>query len=120
SSFPTRRSRLRGRVRRAWRHTGPRQANHRSRVTDLHPQDQLQTSQPSSAAGASPSATVTLQDQREALALLGAGDTNLRRMRELTRAKLVARGETVTITGDAAEVQQAERMVRDALDVVRG
>ncbi|TNM66850.1 PhoH family protein [Deinococcus radiopugnans ATCC 19172] len=107
-------------MRRAWRHTGPRQANHRSRVTDLHPQDQLQTSQPSSAAGASPSATVTLQDQREALALLGAGDANLRRMRELTRAKLVARGETVTITGDAAEVQQAERMVRDALDVVRG
>ncbi|WP_425321364.1 PhoH family protein [Deinococcus humi] len=63
---------------------------------------------------------MTLQDQREALALLGAGDVNLRRMRELTRAKLVARGETVTITGDEAEVKQAERMVRDALDVVRG
>nr|WP_221284337.1 PhoH family protein [Deinococcus humi] len=84
-------------------------------------QDQLQNSPTSPAVGASPtSATVTLQDQREALALLGAGDVNLRRMRELTRAKLVARGETVTITGDEAEVKQAERMVRDALDVVRG
>ncbi len=69
---------------------------------------------------AAASAAVTLQDQREALALLGTGDANLRRMRELTRAKLVARGETVTITGTEAEVQQAERMVRDALDVVRG
>ncbi len=66
------------------------------------------------------SATITLSDQREAYALLGAGDANLRRMRELTRARVVARGETVTMTGEPADVQQAERMVRDALDVVRG
>ena len=64
-------------------------------------------------------ATVTLEHQREAFALLGAGDVNLRRMRELTKAKLIARGETVTITGPAPEVARAERMVRDALDVVR-
>ena len=44
-------------------------------------------------------ATLTLQDQREAYALLGANDANLRRMRELTRAKIIARGETVTILG---------------------
>lgn len=66
------------------------------------------------------SATVTLENQREAYALLGAGDANLRRMRELTKAKLVARGETITITGDQDQVASAERMVRDALDVVRG
>ncbi|GGR85289.1 PhoH family protein [Deinococcus sedimenti] len=66
------------------------------------------------------SATVTLENQREAYALLGAGDANLRRMRELTKAKLVARGETITITGDEEQVRSAERMVRDALDVVRG
>ncbi|WP_235910260.1 PhoH family protein [Deinococcus kurensis] len=65
------------------------------------------------------SATVTLENQREAYALLGAGDANLRRMRELTKAKLVARGETITITGDQDQVASAERMVRDALDVVR-
>ncbi len=76
-------------------------------MTDLQPQqDQLQNSPTSPAVSASPtSATVTLQDQREALALLGAGDVNLRRMRELTRAKLVARGETMTITGEEAEVE---------------
>ncbi|OLV18387.1 Phosphate starvation-inducible protein PhoH, predicted ATPase [Deinococcus marmoris] len=83
---------------------------------DPQQQDQSQTHAVSPAA----SAVIALKDQREALGLLGTGDANLRRMRELTRAKLVARGETVTITGTEAEVQQAERMVRDALDVVRG
>ena len=73
----------------------------------------------SHAAAPTATATVTLTDQREAYALLGANDANLRRMRELTKAKLIARGETVTITGDAADVESAERMVRDALDVVR-
>ena len=65
-------------------------------------------------------ATIQIENQREAYSLLGAGDANLRRMRELTKAKLVARGETITITGDEADVRGAERMVRDALDVVRG
>lgn len=65
-------------------------------------------------------ATIALTNQREAFALLGTGDVNLRRMRELTRARLIARGETMTITGEEADVQAAERMVKDALDVVRG
>ncbi|MEF2277982.1 PhoH family protein [Deinococcus sp. YIM 134068] len=65
------------------------------------------------------SATLRLANQREAFALLGAGDANLRRMRELTPARIIARGETVTITGESADVQAAERMVRDALDMVR-
>nr|WP_245556522.1 PhoH family protein [Deinococcus aquatilis] len=65
-------------------------------------------------------ATIALTNQREAFALLGTGDVNLRRMRELTRARLIARGETMTITGEEADVQAAERMIKDALDVVRG
>lgn len=65
------------------------------------------------------SATLTLRDQQEALALLGTNDANLRRMRELTKAKIIARGETITLTGDEADVAYAERMVRDALDMVR-
>ncbi|WP_102125101.1 PhoH family protein [Deinococcus planocerae] len=65
------------------------------------------------------SATLHLANQREAFALLGAGDANLRRMRELTPARIIARGETVTITGESADVQAAERMVQGALDVVR-
>lgn len=73
----------------------------------------------SSSAQSTATASVTLHDQREAFALLGAGDANLRRMRELTRAKLIARGETVTITGEEEDVRRAERMVQGALDVVR-
>ena len=46
-------------------------------------------------------------------------DANLRRMRELTKAKIVARGETITISGEAPDVEYAGRMVRDALDVVK-
>ena len=69
--------------------------------------------------GVQTTATVTLTDQREAYALLGASDANLRRMRELTRAKLIARGETVTISGEAADVRGAQKMVEDALAVVR-
>ncbi|ANE44823.1 PhoH family protein [Deinococcus puniceus] len=65
-------------------------------------------------------ATITLTNQRQAFALLGTGDVNLRRMRELTRARLIARGETITITGEEADVVAAERMVKDALDVIRG
>ncbi|UQN05902.1 PhoH family protein [Deinococcus sp. QL22] len=65
-------------------------------------------------------ATITLTNQRQAFALLGTGDVNLRRMRELTRARLIARGETITITGEEADVVAAERMVNDALDVIRG
>lgn len=64
-------------------------------------------------------ATITMNDQREAYALLGAGDANLRRMRELTKAKLVARGELITITGSKTDVEHGERMINDALDVVR-
>jgi phosphate starvation-inducible PhoH-like protein len=93
-------------------------------LTDPTQTDPQQT--PSTPADAAPApaapqatATITLEHQREAYALLGPQDANLRRMRELTKAKLIARGETISVSGDAAEVTRAERMVRDALDVVR-
>ena len=79
-----------------------------------------QTTTGQTTTGQTTTATIQIENQREAYSLLGAGDANLRRMRELTKAKLVARGETITITGDEADVRGAERMVRDALDVVRG
>ncbi|PYE56628.1 phosphate starvation-inducible protein PhoH [Deinococcus yavapaiensis KR-236] len=63
---------------------------------------------------------IQLQNADEALALFGAGDVNLRKMRELSDARLVARGDTVTISGDRKEVEAAEKLVRDALGVVRG
>ena len=93
-------------------------------MTDPTQTDPQQT--PSTPADAAPApaapqatATITLEHQREAYALLGPQDVNLLRMRELTKAKLIARGETISVSGDAAEVTRAERMVRDALDVVR-
>ncbi len=66
--------------------------------------------------------TVNLQlaSPEEAFALLGPGDVNLRKMRELAGAKLVARGDTVTISGVPEQVRAAEQLVRDALGVVRG
>ncbi len=82
-------------------------------MTDLNPNASLNAPAPAA------TETVNLADQREAFALLGAGDANLRRMRELTKAKIVARGETITVTGDAPDVQYASRMIRDALDVVK-
>lgn len=89
-------------------------------MTDRTPGQPTPLPQTAPEASTGTSATLQLQNQREAFELLGAGDANLRRMRELTPAKIIARGETVTITADSAEtVQAAERMVRDALDVVR-
>ncbi len=63
--------------------------------------------------------SITLDSPEEALALLGAGDVNLRKMRELADARVVARGDTVTVSGEPEGVAQAEKLVRDALKAVR-
>lgn len=62
---------------------------------------------------------IQLSTPEEALRLLGTADQNLRRMRERSPARISARGDTVTISGDAQSVDVAERMVRDALSLVR-
>ena len=64
--------------------------------------------------------TITLQNPSEALSLFGAGDVNLRRMRELVSARISARGETISIQGEAGPVEAAFKMIQDALDLVRG
>jgi phosphate starvation-inducible protein PhoH and related proteins len=65
------------------------------------------------------SAQFTLTSPDEALKLFGAGDVNLRRMRDLSSARITARGETLSIQGEAGAVRAAERMVREALELVR-
>ncbi|WP_237724867.1 PhoH family protein [Deinococcus alpinitundrae] len=66
-------------------------------------------------------AQIHLNSPEEALNLLGTSDANLRRMRERTPARLTARGDTISVSGqDALQVAAAERMVKDALDLVRG
>ncbi len=65
-------------------------------------------------------AQIILTSPEEALKLLGAGDVNLRRMRERTPVRITARGDTISLSGaDAAQVAAAERMVKDALGLVR-
>lgn len=64
--------------------------------------------------------SIQLENRDEALALLGTGDENLRLMRKLSPAKVRARGGTIQISGKAEDVAAAERMVLDALAVVRG
>ena len=62
---------------------------------------------------------IELEGREQALALFGAGDENLRLMRQLSQAQLRARGDTLQLSGTPAEVEAAARMVQDALDVVR-
>lgn len=80
------------------------------------PASQPQTAQPAPEAI---TIQIELQHREEALALLGTGDENLRLMRQLSPAQIRARGGTIQISGTPAEVQAAELMVKDALDVVR-
>ncbi|MFC4455776.1 PhoH family protein [Deinococcus sonorensis] len=63
---------------------------------------------------------MALRSPEEAKALFGAGDENFRRLRELAPARLTARGEMISIQGEAAQVAASERLVQDALDLVRG
>ncbi|GGR29986.1 PhoH family protein [Deinococcus ruber] len=63
--------------------------------------------------------TVTLQTPDEALRLFGAGDTNLRRMRELSAARISSRGDTISVQGETKEVEMAVLMIQDALAMVR-
>lgn len=63
--------------------------------------------------------TLTLSNQREAYALLGTGDSHLRLIRGLTKAKIVARGETITISGEPSHVAAAHLLLSDALALVR-
>jgi phosphate starvation-inducible PhoH-like protein len=64
-------------------------------------------------------ATIKLRDPDEALALFGENDKNLKRLREQLSARIVARGDSIRIEGEPADVQIAERTIRDLLAVVR-
>ena len=64
-------------------------------------------------------ATIRLHNPNEALALLGENDQNLKRLREKLEAKILARGDSIRIEGEAEDVELAERAIRDLLSVVR-
>ena len=65
-------------------------------------------------------AQIRLASPEEALKVLGLNDANLRRMRERTPVRITARGDTISLSGiDAGQVAAAERMINDALALVR-
>jgi phosphate starvation-inducible protein PhoH and related proteins len=64
-------------------------------------------------------ATIRLHDPKEALALLGENDQNLKRLRDQLEAKILARGDSIRIEGEPEAVDLAERAIRDLLSVVR-
>src|SRR5262245_26005128 len=55
-------------------------------------------------------ATLTLDGVEEAVLLFGSRDVYLRMVRDALGVRLVARGDALTIDGDEAAVNQAERV----------
>ena len=62
---------------------------------------------------------IRLKTPAEALALFGENDQNLKRLRTRLEAKILARGDSIRIEGEASHVKIAEGLIRDLLAVVR-
>src|SRR5438067_1710963 len=56
-------------------------------------------------------ATITLNNQDEAVVLFGHRDQNLREIRNTTGAQVVARGDTIVIKGTDEQVDQVQRVL---------
>ncbi len=63
--------------------------------------------------------TLKLRSPAEALSLYGQNDENLKLMRSRLRAKVVARGDELRLSGEPAEVAAAERAFRQLLTTIR-
>lgn len=63
--------------------------------------------------------TLKLRSPAEALSLYGHNDENLKLMRTRLRAKVVARGDELRLSGEPAEVARAERAFRNLLETIR-
>src|SRR5207302_51409 len=68
---------------------------------------------------AMPEATITLEDQDEALLLYGSRDQNLRAIRDALGVRLVARGNTLRVEGSDEQVDQAERVFQQLRHLAR-
>jgi phosphate starvation-inducible protein PhoH/intein/homing endonuclease len=60
-----------------------------------------------------------LQSQDETIAVFGEGDRNLKRLKEKLTARILARGDSIRIEGEKADVQKAENLIRDLLAIYR-
>ena len=65
------------------------------------------------------SVTLKLRSPAEALSLFGQNDENLRLLRTRLSATVVARGDELRLSGDAAEVEEAANTFRTLIDTVR-
>ncbi|MDX8359547.1 MULTISPECIES: PhoH family protein [Bacillaceae] len=68
-------------------------------------------------------ALVTIKQQvknaNEAISLFGIHDTNLKRIEEELQVTIVTRGETVSVSGDNENVQQADEILTQLLKLIR-
>ncbi|HZJ09353.1 MAG TPA: PhoH family protein, partial [Trueperaceae bacterium] len=65
------------------------------------------------------SVTLKLRNPAEALSLYGQNDENLKLLRSKLRAKVIARGDELRLSGDEPAVEEAEQTFRNLLDVIR-
>ncbi|WP_099221186.1 PhoH family protein [Listeria costaricensis] len=63
--------------------------------------------------------TIELNDAVEAVELFGNGDANLAILEELLRVKIVTRGESVTVSGEEADVMQTKAVIGALIDVLK-
>jgi phosphate starvation-inducible PhoH-like protein len=64
-------------------------------------------------------AVIPLNGQQEALALFGEQDVLLRQIRQLSSARISARGDVIVINGEAAEVERTKRLLTELIGTVR-
>lgn len=64
-------------------------------------------------------ANIHLKDQFEAQALFGPQDDYLRRVRNLTGARIILRGNTVNVSGEAEQVNRCEELLRQWRSILR-
>lgn len=62
---------------------------------------------------------VKLKDEEEALNLLGLEDVNLRYLEERMNCQIIVRGEEMTVSGEAADVNMAEAVLNQLLTLIK-
>lgn len=60
-----------------------------------------------------------LETPKEALALLGVSDSNIKVLEEQLKVGIITRGETITLDGDVQTVELASHVIRALLGVIR-
>ncbi|HEX3015326.1 MAG TPA: PhoH family protein [Desulfobacteria bacterium] len=62
---------------------------------------------------------IALDDQSDTAILFGSNDTNLKYIEQNCKVKLVARGNEITLSGEAADVEEAASLFEHLIEMVR-